>query len=167
MADPLQITEITGIGLVAVMARKGVGAEAIGKYLGLAAPVKPRWAGDLELALIGTGPGAWLARREAPTPDWPETLARRLTGLASTTDVSSSYRVFRVEGRDATKLLRRGAFLDFSPRAFGPGRAAVTVIAHIGVIICQIDAAPSYELAVFRSLGDSFHHWLTTTAATL
>ena len=167
MADPLQITEITGIGLVAVMARKGVGAEAIGKCLGLAAPVKPRWAGDLELALIGTGPGAWLARREAPTPDWPDTLAARLSGLASTTDVSSSYRVFRVAGRDATRLLRRGAFLDFGPRAFGPGRAAVTVMAHIGVIICQADTAPSYELAVFRSLGDSFHHWLTTTAATL
>ena len=167
MADPLQITEITGLGLVAVMARKGVGAEAIGQCLGLAAPVQPRWAGDAGLAMIGTGPGAWLARGEAPTPDWPETLASRLSGLASTTDVSSSYRVFRVAGRDATQLLRRGAFLDFSPQAFGPGRAAVSVIAHIGVIICQIDAAPSYELAVFRSLGDSFHHWLTTTAATL
>ena len=40
-------------------------------------------------------------------------------------------------------------------------------IAHIGVIIRQIDGAPTYELAVFRSLGESLRHWLDLTAATL
>jgi sarcosine oxidase subunit gamma len=167
VADPLQITETTGFGLVAVMASKGIGATAIGQCLGLAAPATPHWAGDATLALIGTGPGTWLARCEAPGPDWPDALATRLAGLASATDVSSSYRVFRIAGSDATRLLQRGAFLDFALPAFGPGSVAVTVIAHIGVIIRQIDASPTYELAVFRSLGESFQHWLTTTAAAL
>lgn len=75
--------------------------------------------------------------------------------------------MFRLSGSDATALLRRGAFLDFSPPAFGPGSVAVTVIAHIGVIIRQLDDTPSYDLAVFRSLGESFRHWLTITAASL
>ncbi len=166
MAEPLQITEITGFGLVAVMARKGVGAEAIGRRMGLAAPVTPHWVGDGALALIGTGPGTWLARSEAPTAEWAETLVDRLAGFASVTDVSSSYRVFRIAGRDAARLLQRGAFVDFSPPAFAPGSVAVTIIAHIGVIIRQI-APATYELGVFRSLGESFHHWLTTTSATL
>ena len=34
MGDGLEISEVTGLGLVAVMARKGVGAEAIGQRLG-------------------------------------------------------------------------------------------------------------------------------------
>ena len=167
MADPLQITEITGFGLVAVMARKGVGAEAIGQRLGLAAPVTPHWVGDDALALIGTGPGSWLARRENPAPEWADDMASTLAGLASTTDVSGSYRTFRIAGEGATSLLQRGAFVDFAPPAFGPGSVAVTVIAHIGVIIRQIDAAPTYEIAVFRSLGESFRHWLDATAASL
>ncbi len=171
MVEPLQITEqiteIAGFGLVAVMARKGIGAEAIGQALGLAAPATPSWTGDADLALIGTGPGTWLARCDTPSPEWADGLAATLAGLASVTDVSSSYRVFRINGAGATRLLQRGAFVDFTPPAFAPGSVAVTVIAHIGVIIRQIDAAPTYEVAVFRSLGESFQHWLTTTAATL
>lgn len=166
MADPLQITEITGFGLVAVMVRKGIGAGAIGECLGLAAPATPRWVGDAALALIGTGPGTWLARCEAPSHEWADEFATRLSGLASATDVSHSYRVFRIAGRDARRLLQRGAFVDFASPAFGPGSVAVTMIAHIGVIIRQLDDA-TCELAVFRSLGESFQDWLTTTAATL
>ena len=94
-------------------------------------------------------------------------LANRLAGVASATDVSSSYRLFRLTGPCATRLLQRGAFVDFSSPAFRLGSVAVTAIAHIGVIIRQLDAAPSYEIAVFRSLGGAFQHWLTTTAGTL
>ena len=167
MDDPLQITEVTGFGLVAVMARKGVGAEAIGERLNLAAPATPHWTGDAALALIGTGPGSWLAHSESPVPEWADVIAATLAGLASATDVSGSYRVFRIVGAGASRLLQRGAFVDFAAPAFGPGSVAVTVIAHIGVIIRQIDAAPTYEIAVFRSLGEGFRHWLDTTAASL
>ncbi len=170
MGDGLEISEVTGLGLVAVMARKGVGAEAIGQRLGLApglaAPATPHWVGDGALALIGTGPGSWLARSEAPTAEWAETVIERLAGLASATDVSASYRVFRLSGGDAARLLQRGAFVDLATPAFAPGSVAVTVIAHIGVIIRQIDET-SFDVSVFRSLGESFHHWLTTAAATL
>ena len=166
MAD-LTITETTGHGLAAVMARKGVSAEAIGAQLALTMPDGPRWAGDAALALIGTGPGTWLAHCESPSPDWADALAERLVGLASVSDVSAGYRLFRLAGEGARTLLRRGAFVDFDPVAFAPGDAATTVIAHIGVIIRQIDGAPTYELAVFRSLGESLRHWLDLTAATL
>lgn len=172
MASHLHISEASGFGLAAVMARKGATAGAIGERLGLALAPTQGWSGDATLALIGTGPGAWLACREAPDPLWAENLATRLAGLASVTDVSGGYRLFRLAGNDAARLLARGAFVDFhapgcGQGAFGPGSVAVTAIAHIGVIIRQIDEEPSYEIAVFRSLGENFRHWLTTTAATL
>ena len=55
--------------------------------------------------------------------------------------------------------------IDLHPRAFGPGDAAVTSVAHVGVHLWQIDAAPTYELAVPRSLAAAFWHWLVESAA--
>jgi sarcosine oxidase gamma subunit len=49
--------------------------------------------------------------------------------------------------------------------AFGPGSAATSVIAHIGVIVWQVDDAPTYDLAVFRSLHAGLRHWIEITAA--
>lgn len=157
MAEPLLWVEPTGVGLAAVMARRG--ADGLGARLGMAVPAGPGWAGDAALTLIGTGPGTWLARCERPAPDWAEALADRLAGLASVSDVSAAYRLFRIAGAGAATVLRRGAFVDVA-EGFGPGSAAVTVIAYIGVIIRQIDAAPTYELAVSRSYAESFRHWL-------
>lgn len=167
MAENLLINEIVDFSLATVMARKGASAQAIGERLGLVAPVAPRWVGDEELMLVGTAPGTWLARTQGEDTDWPEALARRLAGLASVSDVSGSYRLFRVGGPLARHVLRRGTFIDTHPAAFACGSVAVTVIAQIGVIIRQIDDAPTYELAVFRSLGESFSQWLNTTAETL
>lgn len=165
MANSVEIDEITGTGLVAVMARKGGSAGAIGTCLDIVAPTGPHWTGTDELALIGTGPGTWLARTAMPGLDWADALAGQLGDLASVTDVSDSYRVFRICGDGARRLLRRGVFIDLHPSAFAAGSVAVTLIAHIGVILRQIDDAPTYEIAVFRSFGESFRHWLTSAAA--
>ena len=91
----------------------------------------------------------------------------RLSGLASLSDQSSAYAVFRLSGLGARTLLQRGVSIDLDPAAFSPGSAATSVISHIGVIFWQLDNAPTYEVAVFRSLARSFRHWLDSVAATL
>jgi sarcosine oxidase subunit gamma len=158
----MTISEITGFGLIAIMARKGIPPAAIGARLGMAAPPAPRWTSNEELTMIGTGPGTWFARIDTPAPDWTEALADQLAGIASVTDVSDSYRVFRIAGGTAGQLLRRGVFIDLHPAAFATGSVAITVIAHIGVILRQLDELPTYEIAVFRSTAESFRHWLAT-----
>jgi sarcosine oxidase subunit gamma len=85
--------------------------------------------------------------------------------LASVSDQSSGYAVLRVTGPTARHLLSRGAFIDFHPSVFGPGSAAVTTIAHIGVVLWQLDDAPTYDVALFRSYAESFWHWIETTCA--
>jgi sarcosine oxidase subunit gamma len=158
----------SGFGLVAIMARKGVAAGAIGAALGLEAPTRPgiAWADD-GIALIGTGQGTWLAYAEAPPPFWAEALRERLDGLASVSDQSDGYTITRLWGEGARTVLQRGAAIDFHPQAFGPGSAATTVIAHIGAIVWQRDARPTFEIATFRSYSDSFRHWLDQVAAAL
>ncbi|MEI9851489.1 MAG: sarcosine oxidase subunit gamma family protein [Sphingomonas sp.] len=156
--------ERAGLAIASIHCRPGhEAALAAAVAPGLA--TGPRlWRGK-ELTLVGTGPGAWLALTEDPAPDWAQGLAARLAGIASVSDQSSGYAVLRLRGAAAAEVLARGPHIDLAPPAFAPGSAAVTAIGHIGVILWREDAAPGYEVAVFRSLADSFWRWLETAAA--
>lgn len=167
MAERLTIDAVSGFGLVSVLARKGISAQAIGGALGVAAPEGPRWAAGPGLSLIGVGPGSWLARRDDAAPFWADELRERLSGLASVSDQSGAYALLRLAGPGARTVLQRGAAIDLHPAQFGPGAVAVTSIAHIGVIIRQLDDRPAYELATFSSFAAGFRHWLDAAVAAL
>lgn len=167
MAEGLVAMPREGLGIAGVMARKGVDAAAIGAALGLAMPSGPRAILAGTRTVIGTGPGTWLVLAENAAADYAETVAAALTGLASVADQSSGYLVQRVSGVAARTLLQRGVAIDLHPAVFGPGSAASTVIAHIGVTVWQVDERPTYDVATFRSYAGSFRHWLDQTAAGL
>ena len=62
-------------------------------------------------------------------------------------------------------MLAKGIAIDLHPRAFKPGDVALTIAAHIGVQLWQVDEAPTYEIAVPRSLAKSLWAWLSASAA--
>lgn len=155
------------MGIATIIARKDIDPEAIGLVIGGSPPKGPtRVEGD-RLALLGTGPNTWLALTETPEPDWSAKLADKLVGLASVSDQSGGYHLLRIAGQDARRVLQRGAFIDLHPSVFRMGSVATTVIAHIGVIFWQLDDAPTFEVATFRSYAFSFRKWLDATAAAL
>ncbi len=164
MADAVVIEERAGFGLATMMARKGVDPAAIGAVLGVNLRDGPYCSTGDDIALLGTGPGSWLVQADAAPADWAADLRDRLGSLASVSDQSGGYVIFRLSGPDARTVLQRGAAIDFDPAAFAPGSVATTVIAHIGVIIRQIDDAPTYDVALFRSFAGSFRHWFDITA---
>jgi methylglutamate dehydrogenase subunit D len=167
VASSLTVTERPTMAIATIMGRKGIGPEAIGSAIGASPPKGPtRVEGD-RLALIGTGPNTWLALTDAPEPGWSSKLADKLAGLASVSDQSGGYALFRIAGKDARRILQRGAFVDLHPNVFRTGSVATTVIAHIGVILWQLDDAPTFEVATFRSYAFSFRRWLDATAAAL
>lgn len=153
------------LGIATVMARKGVDAIVLGAAFDVTMPTGSFVAEGDGASLIGTGPGVWLALIDRPSAYWTETLATKLTGLASVSDQTSGYVVFRVSGSGARALLQRGAFIDLDPAVFIPGSAASTAIAHISVILWQVDLTPTFEVAVYRSFARSFREWIATTAA--
>jgi methylglutamate dehydrogenase subunit D len=73
--------------------------------------------------------------------------------------------VLRLTGPQARAVLAKGLPIDLHPRAFAPGSAATSTISLMGVQIWQVDDAPTYDLAFFRSVSASFWHWLTASAA--
>lgn len=164
MADQLLVEDLHGLGIATVMARKVTTISAI---LGVDPPTGPGATTANGLTVIGTGPESWLVVKADATPDFANQLSAALEGLASVSDQSGGYAVMRIAGPQARTILQRGAAIDFHPDSFRPGSAVTTVIAHIGVIIWQIDDRPSYHVATFRSYANSFRHWLDTTIAAL
>lgn len=162
----LQLTLREGFGLATLIAAEGkeAGLQAIlAERFGLSLPGGGAAQIEGERGLIWSAPGQWLAL--APSPQALRDLPEVLRGVASVTDQSDSRALVRITGPRARALLAKGVAVDLHPHAFGPGRAAVTSIAHIGVQLWQRDAGPSYEIAVARSFAGSFWHWLEQAAA--
>lgn len=167
VAEHLSVEQRDDLSLATIIARKGVASSAIGEALGAPLPGGPVATSVGGIALLGVGPGAWLAIRQGAVPDWPEGLADALGSLASISDQSGGYIVLRLSGEGARRLLQRGVAIDLHPDVFDVDAVAVTMIAHIGVIIHKVDEAPTYDVAIFRSYLHSFRHWLDLTAAAL
>ena len=70
-----------------------------------------------------------------------------------------------MSGARARDALAKGIPVDLHPGAFGPGDAAITTVAYIGVALWQVDDAPTYEFIVPRSYFIAFHEWLIAAAA--
>jgi sarcosine oxidase subunit gamma len=160
VASDLEVVEREGFGLATVMARNGVASSLVGAALGLNAPQGPTSAGVDELMLLGTGPGMWMAVADNAGPDWAETLQSKLKGIASVSDQTGGYVVFKISGPAARSTLQKGFYIDLDESAFGPGSVATTVVAHIGVILWQAHSASSFDVALFRSYSHSFREWL-------
>ncbi len=163
------IAERSRLGLATVAARKGrPGAltEAVAGAYGVALPDGSRVAHGKAVSFVGYGPGQWLAVSESLANEaLAGDLAQRLGDLASISDQSGGRTVLRLSGPRARDVLAKGLPIDLHPRAFGPGSAATSTISLMGVQLWQVDDAPTYDIALFRSLSASFWRWLTASAA--
>ncbi|PWR19663.1 sarcosine oxidase subunit gamma [Zavarzinia compransoris] len=162
----LTVAERADLGLAAVALRPG-GRDELARRLrarhGLTLPAGPRATFAPGTALIATGPSTFLLARDGGID--AEALGDDLAGCATVTDQSDGYGVLRLSGPGTFETLAKGIAVDFHPVAFGPGGAAVTSCAHMGVIPWQVDAAPTVEIAVFRSLAGSFWDFLAASGA--
>jgi sarcosine oxidase subunit gamma len=155
------------LALARLIARKGRTddlAAAIRSRTGLDLPTTPKRVGQGDLAFVWSGPGQWLAVAEDGR-DLARELNDAIGAFASVSDQSDGLAVLRVSGPQARDALIKGIGLDLHPRAFGPSDAAVTVIAHVGAQLWQLDDRPTYEIAVYRSFAGSLWRWLEASAA--
>ena len=136
-----------GLGMVSIATPRGGAAalaQALHDHAGLAPPAPGCWVGDDALALLWTAPGQFLAVGDALAT---QRLTDALRERALTIDLTGARTVLRLTGPSVRDLLARLVPLDLHPRATRPGHVAATIAAHIGVLIWQVDAAPSYDLA--------------------
>ncbi|MGE0238947.1 MAG: sarcosine oxidase subunit gamma [Parvibaculaceae bacterium] len=155
------------MSIVTVIARKGQSA-ALGKALAAAydcalpgvgestgtPSLSFHWCGADQYYAIAEGKGDGAFYRD---------LKSRLEGLASCSDQSHGRVILRIAGPKARALLAKGTPIDLHSSAFGPGRSAVTQMAHLGVHLVQT-AEDAFELSVFRGFSENFWEWLTEQA---
>ena len=159
------------LGLAALVTLKGqrvTVAERLAGAYGIAVPDGPTRVAVDDVAVIGTGPGKWLAVRQGAANSFAADLAALLEAAAAVADQTDGYAVLRLQGPALRQVLAKGVAIDLHDLAFPINHAAVTAIAHIGVILWRLgdagDGNPVFEIALFRSMAGSFVHWLKSSA---
>ncbi|HEX3848745.1 MAG TPA: sarcosine oxidase subunit gamma family protein [Steroidobacteraceae bacterium] len=160
-----------GLGLATIAVRKGSRnalSQRIRDEFRIELPGGPTRAAAGEVAFAGIAPGSWLAMRDQGGNAFAASLAQSTAGLASVTDQSDGYAVLRLTGPMVRAALAKLLPIDLHPRAFQVGAVASTVASHMGVTVWRLPdtgGAAVFELAVFRSLAESFWHALAEGAA--
>jgi sarcosine oxidase subunit gamma len=168
-APGVTIAERTGVSLCSVLARKGAEAklaDRVSQTFGVELPRAPRYTGSGSIAFAWAGPLQCLALgNKIEGREFEAHLRSSLAGLASVIDQSDGRTIVRISGPRARDALAKGVLVDLHPSVFQPGHTAISTISNVGVHFWQLDLAPTYEFAMFRSLAVSFWEWLVDAAA--
>jgi sarcosine oxidase subunit gamma len=158
--------DLTLVTFCAARGKRPALAAALKDAYGIDLPLRAARVEGQEIAFVWNGPEQWLAVAErANGRDLERELKTVLAGLSSVVDQSDARVVIRIAGARARDALAKGLPLDLHPRAFKPGMVAITHVSQMGVVLWQLDGAPTYELAIFRSFAPSFARWLHHAAA--
>jgi len=155
------------ISIVTIIARKGK-SETLSKAIETAYKCPLPGVGESTnkgaLTFHWCGPEQYYAVAEGKADgELYRDLKARLDGLASCSDQSHGRIILRISGPKARTLLAKGTPVDLHPSVFGPGKSAVTQMAHVGVHLAQT-ASDEFELSVFRGFSENFWEWLTEQA---
>lgn len=140
--------------------------EAVLAATGLTLPERRR------IATAGDHAAAWMSPDELlllTPPGNGQRLATALgTALAGAhhlaADVSAARVLFRLSGAGAREVLAKGAPVDLTPSAFGPGDLRRTRLGQVAAAFWM--AGPeTFDLVCFRSVADFMARWLVTAAA--
>lgn len=163
----LRLTErraLTAIQVLTFKGRHAQAAAAIGGALGIDCSTEPGvCTHDGITQVIWNGPNSWMVvasdteAGRAPG-ELLQTLEQALGDLGAVVDQSHGRCAMRLSGAHARRVMAKNTAIDLHPRAFGPGRCALTSVAHMNATIVQLDETPTYDLFVARSLARSFAH---------
>ncbi|MDB6099537.1 MAG: soxG [Gammaproteobacteria bacterium] len=160
-----------GLGLAKILVRKDAAtalARHIQAHFNCALPTSPRRTCGNDIAVMGIGPGSWLAMCENGGNDFASSLKPILGPFAAISDQSDAYGVFRLTGPNLRAALSKLVPIDIHDRAFKVGDVAETIAGHIGLLFWRLDdtaGSPVFDIAVARSFSVSLRHTLIQSAA--
>jgi sarcosine oxidase subunit gamma len=158
-------TNLTLASVVALRNSTGALARRVREVFGFEPPLQPRHIGGDDVAFVWTGPAQWLAIGVGVKGNaLVGQLRAELSGLASISDQTDGRVVIRLRGADVRNLLVKSLPIDLHPRAFAPGHAAVTMLGQVGLYVWQVDAQPTYDLAVPTTYAAYVWRWIVAAA---
>jgi heterotetrameric sarcosine oxidase gamma subunit len=160
------------LGCATVMVRRGAQeqlTQRVKAAYGIELVAGPRRAASGAIAFLGIGPATWLATQDNGGNGISFSLKQAVGDAGSVADQTDGYVIYRMSGPRIRQTLAKGFSIDLHDDAFAPGAVAVTIVAHIGAIIWRLDDLPDglpvFEIAVFRSLVESFRRWFDDSGA--
>jgi sarcosine oxidase subunit gamma len=155
---------LTAIQVLTFNGKHGDAAVAIGKALGIECSTEPGVCNsDGKTQVCWNGPNSWMiiasdAETGRGAGELLQTLQAAVGDLGAVVDQSHGRSGLRLSGTRARQVMAKNTAIDLHPRTFGPGRCAMTSVAHMNATIVQVDDIPTYDLFVIRSLARSFAH---------
>ena len=163
------LREVTGCALAELTAFKGQKealATVIVTSFGVALPAANKSASKDGVTFVSVGPGKWLVTGEGHAEqDLVEKLEKATGSLAAVVDQSDARALVEISGEKARAALAKGVMIDLDPSAFKIGDAATSFAVQFWLTLWQTHNAPTYRLAVLRSMGRDLLHWLESSAA--
>jgi heterotetrameric sarcosine oxidase gamma subunit len=160
-----------GFGLAKILVRKNAAtalAQHVQTHFNWALPTSPRRTCGNDIAVMGIGPGSWLAMCENGGNDFASSLKPILGRFAAISDQSDAYAVFRLMGPNLRAVLSKLVPIDIHDRAFKVGDVSETIAGHVGILFWRLDdiaGSPVFDMAVARSFSTSLRHTLNQSAA--
>jgi sarcosine oxidase subunit gamma len=168
----MRIEPRDGLGIATVLARKNAIAPLaarVREHFALDLPRGPMLSRAGDVSILGTGPGAWLVVNERDGNRFVAALRESIGDVACVSDQSDGLAVLRLSGPRVRDALCKLVAIDLHPRAFEPGRVAVTLAGHIGATLWRLgdlaDGSAAFEIAVPLSYSTSFWQALRESAA--
>ena len=161
-----ELTACTLAELTAFKGQKEALATVIVTAFGIALPSANKTASKDGVTFVSVGPGKWLVTGEGSAErDLVAQLQKSAGPLAAVVDQSDARAVVEISGDKARSALAKGVMVDLDPVVFKTGDAAVSFAVQFWITLWQMNDAPTYRLAVFRSMGRDLLHWLESSAA--
>jgi len=166
------IMEHRGLAVATMQARRGQEQALrarIAQSFKVDLPERPSFVTGPDISFVGLGPQSWLVVSETDARSFYASFRSLVTGMASISDQSGGYTVFRVGGTAIRETLAKGFPIDLDGSVFKSGDAASTIVSHIGATIWRRDDASDgtacFEISLFRSFAQSFWDWFSESAA--
>ncbi|MDF2234054.1 sarcosine oxidase subunit gamma family protein [Albimonas sp. CAU 1670] len=171
MSDPaVAWSRVRDRGMIGIRADLSVGVarKALQKACGVPVPEVRK------LSLKDGRALAWMSPDELmlmlPKAEVPAALSALAEGLEGrhhlAVDLSDARAVFRLEGPGAREVLAKGAPVDLSRAAFGPGDFRRTRLGQLAAAFGQVSDEPeAFEMVCFRSVSAHVERWLDLSTA--
>ena len=135
------------------------------EHLGLALPEAPIAAAKDDVVAFHIAPRRWWLVAPADGQQLDAALADALVARAALTELSHARTVLRLVGPASRSTLEKLCRIDLHPRTFPPGRAVQTPLGQVAALIHAVDAVPSFDLYLPRSLARRAAQGLIEAAA--
>jgi sarcosine oxidase subunit gamma len=135
--------------------------------LGVAPPTWPnRYSKNDDYTILWSGPNEWLViASRSSNGKLATSLASAMHGTCSAVvDVSHNQTILRIRGPKSVEVLRKGCSLDLHAAAFAGNHCTQTLMAKVAVVMCWVDAVPTFDLIVRRSYAEYLALWVEDAA---